>query len=150
MINIKDNSVKVGFVQKTGEGEFETETIWCEKIDDENFIVDNIPFIAKRISLGDTIKAEYDSDDEMYYFDDFVKTSGNSTIRIIFYNDKYIDSTREWLTKSGCESEVLQARSIVAVNVAKKVNYTPIRAFLEEGEQKGNWVYEESCLEHEY
>jgi hypothetical protein len=150
MINIKDNSVKVGFVQKMGEGEFETETIWCEKIDGENFIVDNIPFIAKRISLGDTIKAEYDSDDEMYYFDDFVKTSGNSTIRIIFYDDKYIDSTREWLTKSGCESEVLPARSIVAVNVPKKVNYTAIRAFLEEGEQKRNWVYEESCLEHEY
>lgn len=150
MITIKDNSVKVGFVQKTGEGEFETETIWCEKIDAENFIVDNIPFIAKRISLGDTIKAEYDSDDEMYYFDDFVSTSGNSTIRIFFYDDSLIDSTRELLNKHNCESEVLPARSIVAVNIPKEVVYTPIRAFLEEGEEKGNWVYEESCLEHEY
>jgi hypothetical protein len=150
MINIKDNSVKVGFVQKTGEAKFETETIWCKIIDNENFIIDNIPFIAKRISLGDTIKAEYDSDDEMYYFDDFVKSSGNSTIRIIFYDDKSIDSTREWLTKRGCESEVLPARNIVAVNVPEKVDYFPIRDFLEEGEQKGTWVYEESCLEHVY
>ncbi len=78
-------SIKIGFVQKIAEGEFETETLWCQAYGD-NFVVDNIPFIAKRISLGDTIKAEYDTEDEMYYFEDFVKTSGNSTIRI-FYDD---------------------------------------------------------------
>jgi hypothetical protein len=33
MINIKDNSVKVGFVQKTGEAKFETETpCWREHL----------------------------------------------------------------------------------------------------------------------
>lgn len=146
----KDNSVKVGFVQKTEENTFETETIWCKKIDDENFIIDNIPFIAKRISLGDTIKAEYDSEDKMYYFDDFIKTSGNSTIRIFFYDDDLIESTRTWLNKYKCESEVLPARSIVAVNIPKEIVYSPIRFFLEQGEAKGKWVYEESCLEHEY
>lgn len=85
-----DNSIKVAFVQKINETEFETETIWCER-DGENFVVDNIPFIAKRISLGDTIKAEYDEKEKMYYFDDFVKTSGNSTIRIFFYADNKIE-----------------------------------------------------------
>lgn len=77
MENCKDTSVKVGFVQKIGEGEFETETIWCE-VDGENFVVDNIPFVAKGISSGDIISAEYDTDDEMYYFEDIIKTSGNS------------------------------------------------------------------------
>lgn len=144
-----ENSIKVGFVQKINESEFETETIWCER-DGENFVVDNIPFIAKRISLGDTIKAEYDEDDKMYYFDDFVSTSGNSTVRIFFYVDNEIESTRKWLEKHNCESEVLLARNIVAVNIPKDVNYSVIRKFLEEGESKGTWVYEESCLEHEY
>ena len=92
-------SVKIGFVQKIGEGEFETETIWCD-IDGENFIVDNIPFIAKGISSGDIISAEYDTDDEMYYFEDIIKNSGNSTIRIMFYNDKDIEPPREWLNKN--------------------------------------------------
>ncbi|MFH6942776.1 DUF4265 domain-containing protein [Flavobacterium sp. FlaQc-50] len=143
-----DNSIKVAFVQKINEAEFETETIWCER-DGENFVIDNIPFVAKRISLGDTIKAEYDEDEKMYYFDDFVKISGNSTIRIFFYDDNKIESTREWLNKNDCESEVLLVRSIVAVNIPQKVYYPVIRDFLEEGKKKGNWVYEESCLEHE-
>lgn len=145
----KENSVKVAFVQKINEGEFETETIWCER-DEENFIVDNIPFIAKRISLGDTITAEYDDDEKMYYFEDFVKTSGNSTIRIFFYDDNEIESARDWLNKNSCESEVLPVRSIVAVNIPKIVNYTPIKSYLDDGEEKGIWVYEESCLEHDY
>ncbi|MDX6187745.1 DUF4265 domain-containing protein [Flavobacterium sp. Fl-318] len=144
-----NNNIKVAFVQKINEAEFETETIWCER-NGENFVVDNIPFVAKRISLGDTIKAEYDEDDKMYYFDDFVKISGNSTIRIFLYDDNKIESTREWLNKNDCESEVLLVRSIVAVNIPQKVYYPVIRDFLEEGEKKGNWVYEESCLEHEY
>jgi hypothetical protein len=144
-----NDSKKVFFVQEIQEGEYETESIWCN-IDGDNFIIDNIPFIAKRISLGDTIKAEFDEDENRYYFDDFVSTSGNTTVRIFFYNDDLIKSTREWLNNSGCESEVLPARSIVAVNIPKDVNFTPIRAFLEEGEQKDQWVYEESCLEHQY
>jgi len=144
-----DNSVKVAFVQKINEGEFETETLWCEQVG-EDFIVDNIPFIAKRISLGDTIKAEYDEDDEMYYFDDFVSTSGNTTVRIFFYVNDEIEPTRRWLESNNCESEVLLARSIVAVNIPKQVSYSVIRQFLEDGENKGTWVYEESCLEHEY
>lgn len=144
-----NDSKKVFFVQEIQEGEYETESIWCN-IDGDNFIIDNIPFIAKRISLGDTIKAEFDENENRYYFDDFVSTSGNTTVRIFFYNDDLIKSTREWLNNSGCESEVLPARSIVAVNIPKDVNYTPIRAFLEEGEQKDQWVYEESCLEHQY
>lgn len=145
----KENNVKVAFVQKINEGEFETETIWCQR-DGSYFMVDNIPFIAKRISLGDTIKAEYDDDDGMYYFDDFVKTSGNSTIRIFFYDDNEIESTREWLKNNNCESEVLPTRSVVAVNIPKITNYSPIRNYLDDGEKKGIWVYEESCLEHNY
>jgi hypothetical protein len=143
------NNRKVAFVQKIGEGEFETETIWC-KVDGENFIIDNIPFIAKRISLGDTIKAELDEEDNQYYFDDFVATSGNSTVRIYFYNDNDIENVRKWLIDKECESEVLQARSIVAINIPKKVNYSLIRDYLEKGEEEKKWTYEESCLEHQY
>lgn len=140
---------KVFFVQEVNGGEYETEPIWCQ-IDGNDFIIDNIPFVAKRISLGDVIKAEFDEQDERYYFEDFVSTSGNTTVRIFFYDDLLIESTRKWLYDSGCESEVLPARSIVAVNIPKLVSYTPIKEFLEMGEQQEKWVYEESCLAHDY
>lgn len=145
----KSKSIKVAFVQEIAKGQYETETLWCD-VDGDNFIVENIPIVAKRISLGDVIKAEYDHEEKRYYFDDFVSTSGNSTIRIFFHDNHLIDSTREWLNKYNCESETLRGRNILAVNIPKEANYAPIRAFLEEGEEKENWVYEESCLEHDY
>jgi hypothetical protein len=92
----------------------------------------------------------YDTDDEMYYFEDIVQTSGNSTVRIMFYDDKDIEPTREWLNKNNCESEGFLKRSMIAVNILKEVDYKPIKAFLDSGENDGKWTYEESCLEHEY
>jgi hypothetical protein len=144
-----EDKIKVLFVQKIAESEFETESIWCTK-EGESYIVDNIPFIAKRIALGDTIKVEYDEDENAYYFDDFLNTSGNSTIRLYFTDATLIKPTREELKKIGCESEAFLARNIVAVNIPREVDYRPIKEYLDNGERKGKWQYEEACLSHEY
>jgi hypothetical protein len=146
---MENKGVKVAFVQKIADDEFETETIWCD-VKGENFIIDNIPIIAKNIALGDVVKAEFDIDENRYYFEDFVANSGNSTIRIFVYDATTIAPIRKWLNDNKCESEVLPARNIVAVNIPKDIVYTPIKAFLEDGEKNGKWTYEESCLEHEY
>ncbi|SHM45047.1 protein of unknown function [Chryseobacterium carnipullorum] len=145
-----ENRTKVFFVQETAEKEYQTESLWC-KSDGDNFIVDNIPFIAERISLGDTIEVEYDEDDKQYYFEDFVESSGNTTVRIFVYKDyeNKIEETRQWFKENGCDSEVFLDRNIIAVNVPANISYRPIKQYLDEGE--GNvWSYEESCLEHEY
>lgn len=139
---------KVLFVQGNDEGGYETESLWCD-IADDNFVIDNIPFIAKRISVGDVIKAEYDNDDKQYYFDDFVAVSGNTTVRIFFENSNLIEATRGVLEGFGCDSEVLLQRKVVAVNIPKSLNYKPVKDFLDEGESGGDWVYEESCLAHD-
>lgn len=140
---------KVLFVQKINEGEFETESLWCVK-DGDNYVLDNIPFIAKRVSLGDIIKAEYDEEDKAYYFDDFIAVSGNSTIRVYFDDLSPIDEVREQLKKFNCESESFLARKMLAINVPREVVYAPIKQYLEIGEKSGSWTYEESCLAHEY
>jgi hypothetical protein len=140
---------KVFFVQEIGKDEFETESLWCIK-EGPNFVIDNIPFVAKRISLGDTIKAEYDTDDKVYYFDDFVSVSGNTTVRLYFEDATHIEQTRERLNTMGCEGEIFLARKILAVNVPRDVDYLPIKAYLDEGENNHLWQYEESCLAHEY
>lgn len=144
-----ENMIKVLFVQKLTEDGFETESLWCTK-DNESCIIDNIPFIAKRIALGDTIKVEYDEDDKAYYFDDFLAISGNSTIRLYFTDEKLIEPTREDLKNLGCESEALLARRIIAVNVPKAVDYRPIKRYLDDGERGAIWQYEEACLSHLY
>lgn len=146
---MKKGFKKVFFVQRITDDEFETESLWCAKKGD-NYVVDNIPFITKRISLGDTIKAEYDENDKAYYFDDFVEVSGNSTIRLFFENENTIQKVRKELESLGCESEAFLARKIVAVNVPKELDYRPVKNYLENGEQNNLWTYEESCLAHEY
>jgi hypothetical protein len=146
---MRADSEKIFFVQKINEAEFETESLWCTKVGDY-YVIDNIPFIAKRVSLGDTIKAEYDKDDKAYYFDDFIDVSGNSTVRIYFEDESIIEEVREQLKKYGCESEAFLARKLVAVNIPKAVNYKPVKDYLEKGEDNGLWTYEESCLAHRY
>jgi hypothetical protein len=145
----KNDLQKVLFVEKIGNDQFETETLWCKK-EGCLFIVDNIPFIAKRVALGDTIKAEYDEEDKAYYFDDFQQISGNSTIRIYFNGVELIDSTRKNLEDFGVETEAFLNRNIVAVNVPKAIDYRPIKQYFDSGENLKQWTYEESCLCHEY
>jgi Domain of unknown function (DUF4265) len=144
-----NNNEKVFFVQEIAEGEFETESIWCTKVG-EYYVLDNIPFVAKRVSLGDTVKVEYDQQDKVNYFDDFVAVSGNSTIRLYFTDTTLIEETRKTLNTYSCESEVFLQRKVVAVNIPKEVNYMAVKVILDAGESEGKWVYEESCLAHDY
>jgi hypothetical protein len=146
-IERSSTSQKVLFVENVGEDEYETEGIWCSR-DGENFVVDNIPFVASRISLGDTIKAEYDADEKAFYFDDFVKASGNTTVRLYFQDISIIEDARSKLVELGCEGEIFLTRKMLAVNVPYDKEYRPIKKLLDEGEQQGKWTYEESCLAH--
>lgn len=140
---------KIFFVQKNGDNQFETESLWCAKTNEDYYIVDNIPFVAKRISLGDTVKAVWDEDDNAYYFEDFIAVSGNSTLRVYFSNADDIAMIRKEIENFSCESEAFLARNLIAINVPENVNYLPLKEYLDAGERKGKWTYEESCLMHE-
>jgi hypothetical protein len=144
-----NQKIKVFFIQKLEGGLLETESIWCVR-DGENFIVDNIPFVAKRISLGDTIKAEYDSGEKVYYFEGFVRVSGNTTVRLYFNDAGIIEQIRSELNDLGCEGEIFLRRKILAVNVPECIKYKAIKEYLENGEKQNIWQYEESCLAHEH
>ncbi len=140
---------KVFFVQQINETDLETEGLWCTKSGD-NYVVESIPFVAKRISLGDTIQVEYDASDKSYYFDDFVSISGNTTVRLFFEDGSLIERTRRELNLLACEAKILIDRKIIAVSIPYEANYIPIKEYLDKGESLGNWQYEESCLAHDY
>jgi hypothetical protein len=114
----------------------------------EYFILDNIPFVARRIALGDLIKAEYDEEDGAYYFYEFKEVSGNTTLRMYFNKIELIESVRKRLEELGCATEAFLARKLIAVNVPKNIEYMSVKQYLEEGERLGEWQYEESCLSH--
>ncbi|WP_276132958.1 DUF4265 domain-containing protein [Polluticoccus soli] len=140
---------KILFVQEVGNDQFEIESLWCEE-KGEHYVVDNIPFIAKNIALGDIIIAEYDQDEKAFYFEDFIEFSGNSTIRLRFPDSEEIEEVRRELESHGCSTEAFLERLIVSVNVPKSIQYAPIREFLMDGEQNNRWEFEEACLAHDY
>lgn len=146
---MSEELIKVAFVHKTGEDEYETETMWCTK-QGENFVLNNIPFVVYNISSDDVFTSEFDEEEQRYYFDSLVARSGNTTVRIFFYDNNNIEPTRQWLNQHNCESEALLARNTVAVNIPKDVDYTLVKGFLDKGELESKWSYEESCLMHDY
>ena len=140
--------IKVLFVKKRENGSFEIENIWCNKTVDKYYIVDNIPFVVDRISLGDVIRVELDEEEDRYYFEDFVAVSGNSTVQMHVHDEKIISKTRDDLSILGCETEAFLDRKIVAINVPKEISYHPVKVYLDKGEAANNWTYKESCLAH--
>lgn len=150
MVNLNAmDTVKVIFIQDLGDGELLSESLWC-KIENDGCIVDNIPFIAKRVSLGDHIKVEYDEEDKKYYFDDFIAISGNTTVRVFFKDLDLSSTVGKQLVDLGCEWEGFSQKQMIAVNVPKDIDYLPVKAILDKGESEGKWTYEESCLCHDY
>jgi hypothetical protein len=128
------------------EGEYALESAWAKRSGD-NYILDNILFYAPSYSLGDIVKVE-NRNGELFVTGP-VEESGHSTVRIIFYNEELIPSTTEQLEKMGCQWEGSNVTTLISVDIAPEINYTPIRNFLDEGERKDLWSYEESCLAHD-
>jgi len=61
-----------------------TETLWCVPTKSGTYVVDNIPFFVREISLGDEI--EVVKKNEVLQFSRLVKKSRNSTVRVSLRN----------------------------------------------------------------
>lgn len=125
--------------------EYALESAWAEK-EGEYYKLDNILFYAKNYSLGDIIKVE-DRNGELYATT-LIQESGHSTIRIIFYENKFIEPTENWLIKMGCSYEGSNIPTLISVDIPPEVDYNLIKAYLENGEQDDKWSYQEACIAH--
>jgi len=127
-------------------GSKEVESMWA--IPTENgFSIDNIPFYAQELALGDVIAASPDADG-MLRFDRLVVTSNHSTVRL-WFDEGSVDQVpriRQELRDLGCSSELSNLPRLVAVDIPPTVPYVHIRNVLDRYEQAGLVEYEESCL----
>ena len=106
------------------------EQIDCECIENDQFLVKCIPRYSKEISFGDVIFAELISDEMV-----FIKVKnhcGNSTMRIILYNDKIheMDRVLNQLSEKGVIYEKYSEK-FVALNIPKAVNIIKIFDYLD-------------------
>jgi hypothetical protein len=106
----------------------EVETLWANRIAPDRFALDNLPWFAYSVSLGDVVEAEPD-ETGMLTFKRVVVKSGNRTFRVIpdvaepgrtwtFESQRLMDT----LIKHGCSFEGAN-RSFVAVNVPPAASF---------------------------
>ena len=135
---------KILFVYQDGDTDsYKIESLWATK-EEEYYKIDNIPFFIKNIACGDIVSVE--EENGALYFDDLMQRSGNSTVRILFKEIKDIEPARIELLKLGCFLELSHIPNLLAVDIPKSLNYNLIKHFLDDGEDRGIWEYQEACL----
>ena len=138
----KENYIKVLFKHHAFENE-SYESAWV-KIDNGNYILDNLLFYAKEYSLGDIISINKIGDE--FFVSSLIKESGHSTLRLFINSEDGVENVRNELKMMGCPSEISNLKNLISVDVPKNIDYQKIIDFLEDGEQKGIWEYEEACI----
>ena len=137
--------VKIMFeLEANVSGQREIESVWALPVED-GFQIDNIPFYACEVALGDVIKARPDENGTLW-FEGLVRASGHSTVRLWFASEADVRAKRDELHQSGCSSELSELPRLVAVDIPPEVSYEQIKVTLDEGESSGQFEYEEACL----
>lgn len=125
--------IEIALTAPTGE----VETVWAEPSGDGHWIINNIPWLAHRVSLGDTIDAERDEAGTMTMVR-VVRKSGNRTIRILL---DVTEPARQWTPRSqallaglrdrGAEVENMNYR-LVAVSLPFGIELASVARFIDE------------------
>lgn len=123
------------------------EGVWAEPLADGTFRVDNIPFHTYEAAFGDIVSAV--EQDGRLMFQNLIKPSGNSLLRVIALRPEVVPELCAGLSKLGCEVERTgNTGSLVAVNVPKEIDYSPVFEFLKRGMDEERWGVEEAVLCH--
>lgn len=125
---------------------YQWEGLWAEKICEGKYRIDNIPFYAKKISIGDIISVR--STNEGIVFESIQQKSENSTIRVITFNESVQPHLLELIKKCGCEYEIGKPKTLVAINVPPDANFSLLLEFLKREHKVDNLDYEESSIRY--
>jgi hypothetical protein len=113
----------------TGPGE----TVWAESVGNGRFRIDNVPWLAYGVSLGDIVEA---SEDEPGQFDfvRVVEPSGNRAVRVVLSADMAADTAAgrtilEGLQGLGCTYEGANRR-FIGVTVPAEVSLQAVADYL--------------------
>src|SRR5690349_21666617 len=73
------------------------ESVWAQKGAKENeYIIDNVPFFARDATLGDTVTVR--EEEGRLWFERIVHRSGNSLIRVVFFDRNMVQSISDRLS----------------------------------------------------
>ena len=128
--NTESQSARIVFLLQQDEDGYPpagSERVWATR-NDNTFTIDNIPFFAQGVSLGDVVRAN-EVNGELIY-ESTVSYSGHSTFRFIFFEQEYLQQVRQELTAMGCSSEKSHLENLISVDVPPEVSMLEFREFL--------------------
>jgi Domain of unknown function (DUF4265) len=126
------------------------EGLWALPIGEDLARLDNPPFFARGVAVGDIVRTVTDSAGERWA-GDRVESSGHCTIRVVTYPDGPLGGDRHTVLDRfaplGVTGEGAQQFAMVALDVAPDVEVAPVRSLLERGVREGWWDVEEGCVD---
>jgi hypothetical protein len=123
-----------------------SELMWCNKNSDGTVTIDNIPFYARDVSIGDVIAVE--SRNGELWFNGVVKPSSNTTVRVIGMRKKAFDEIISTLRNLGGEAEKMHEREFAAVSFPPSADLAAAFEFLDRESEEENLGFEESAVRY--
>jgi Domain of unknown function (DUF4265) len=122
------------------------EQIWCVPMGQDRYVVDNIPFYARDISLGDEIQTEMRDSDR--WFAKLLKPLGNTTVRAFARNQTFGPLLIPRLRAFGGQAEKMEGIHLVAISFPPSADLISALDFLDRETESGNVAFEESSVRY--
>src|SRR4028119_564720 len=103
------------------------ERLWAKRLEEGLYEIDNIPFFVSDISVGDVVSTRAGEGEAV--FCELVRESGNSTLRVIVFDEVRVQDVRHRLQELGCSTE-LNVSKMLGVNVPAQVDIRTVRGWL--------------------
>ena len=148
---MSSNPVKVHFKLEQDEDGYpptDSEFLWCIPTERGTYVVDNIPFFARDISLGDEISARKKG--TILQFSQLVRQSSNTTVRVLIKKMEALEMIRERLEALGCGTELMQDMLLIAVTIPPEAPIAETLSFLDGQAEQGNIGIEESAVRYQH
>jgi hypothetical protein len=128
--------------------EITVETLWVTTVDEKKglYKIDNIPFYGPLLAPGDTVFAELDENEGMLTYKKTVEYGGSSVVLVVLMDETTdVEKLRKEFAEIGCESEGTGKRYF-SMEIPRAVDYSKVRAILNDYTSKGILEYSEPCL----
>src|SRR5262245_45887949 len=131
MTDVDQDLAKVVFRVVRGD-DVDVDTPWARRIGVNTYVLDNLPWYAYGISVGDTFEA-MPAGDGLPEFTRVIAKSGNRTVRVIFKpsakESPASQAVLDHLVAMGCVYEEMDG-SYIAVNIPPSVSFADVCSFL--------------------
>jgi Domain of unknown function (DUF4265) len=142
---------KIGFRLEKDEMDYppaENEWLWASAATGGRWVIDNIPWYSRHVSVGDVIETDEDEDEQLW-FRETVEPSGHSTLRVLMRDRDPAPTAalRARLEELDCSSEQWSEElPLLAIDIPPEVDLKPVIDLLEEGETRGTWGWETGLI----